>query len=54
MLADQFGLCREQCNKKGGPIEFIFKTSLDEMPVYMESEIEWQVVISLWRLAIDK
>lgn len=54
MLADQYGLCRKQCNKKGGPIDFIFNTPLDEMPVYIYSEIEWQAVISLWRLAIDK
>jgi len=54
MLADQYGLCREQCNKKEGPINFIFNTPLQEMPPYINSEIEWQAVVSLWRLAIDK
>ncbi len=54
MLADQFGLDRRQCYEKGGPIDLIFNTPLDEMPLYTDSEIEWQVIISLWRIAIEK
>jgi len=54
LMWEKYGLCQYSCDKKDGPINLIFNTPLHDMPLYMNSEIEWQAVISLWRLAIDK
>lgn len=48
-----YGFSRQQF-KENGLIDLIFNTPLDEMPLYISSEFEWQAVISLWRLSIDK
>jgi len=54
LMWEKYGLCQYQCDKKEGPINLIFNTPLDDMPLYINSKVEWQAVISLWRLAIDK
>ena len=41
-------------SKKVGLMGFIFDAPLDEMPLYINSEIQWQAAISLWRIAIEK
>lgn len=54
LMFEKYGLCQNQCDQKNGPIDMAFNTPLDEMPIHISSKIEWQAVISLWRLAIDK
>ena len=48
-----FSFPREAC-KKIGLTDLIFETSLEEMPLYLESENKWELIVARWRLAIDK
>lgn len=48
-----YGFNRKQ-SKNEGLTDMIFDISLNEMPLYINSEKEWQIVISQWRLAINK
>ena len=34
--------------------KMIFETPLDNIPLYLTSETEWEMIVALWRLAIDK
>lgn len=54
LMGPYFTGFNREISKQEGMTDLIFNMPLDEMPLYISSEIEWQAVISLWRLAIDK
>jgi hypothetical protein len=48
-----FAFTREY-SKKIGLTDLIFETPVKMMPVYIESENAWEVVVARWRLSIQK
>ncbi len=53
VLSNYFGVISESPRFKD-VFNFLFKTQLSNMPLYITSEKGWEKVISQWRLSIEK
>lgn len=48
-----FAFSRETCEKIG-LTDMIFETPVKMMPLYIESQNDWETIVARWRLTIDK